>query len=150
MPEQPPDDPYTSARQQHLAFIQAAVVRMAGASSTTKGWCLTLVTAALSYALVNRSWPVAALASGAVALFGSLDAHYLREERKYRGLYDAARSGGADVYDMNASSFADSAHENYCANCSWASVLCSWSVWWFYLPAFGACVLVLIRLSCQS
>lgn len=150
MAEAHSDNDFTSARQQHLTFIQGAVTRMAAASSTAKAWCLTLVTAGLSYALVNRSWPVAALASGAVALFGSLDAHYLREERKYRRLYDVARVGAVAVYEMNASTFADRAHQDFCANCSWTKVLRSWSVWWFYLPAFCACALVLVRIASQS
>ena len=146
----PTESEITAARQQHLGFIQAAVTRMAAASSTTKGWCLTLVTAGLSYALVNRSWPVAALACGSIALFGSLDARYLREERKYRGLYDAARVGSADVYDMDASTFAKKGHGNFCANCSWTKVLFSWSVWWFYLPALAASALVLVRIASQN
>jgi hypothetical protein len=140
----------SSARQQHLAFVQAALTRMATTSSMAKGWCLTLVTAALSYSLVNRSWPVTALACGAVGLFASLDARYLREERKYRGLYNAARRSEAALYDMDASTYGDPKSENYCENCDWWSVLTSWSIWWFYLPALSASILVMARIACQG
>lgn len=80
-------------RRKHLDFIQAAVNRMAAASATTKGWLLPVVTATYGYAVTQGSRYIAFLGMAAVVLFGMLDAHYLRQERCFRRLYDAVAQG---------------------------------------------------------
>ena len=130
-------------RRKHLEFIQTAVGRMASASSIAKGWCLTVATAAFGYALTRDSKPVALLGIIAVVLFGYLDARYLREERKFRALYEDARKGHVEAYDMRTGPYLDKSDPKYDARCTWLCVLGSWSVWTFYLPliAVGAAVL---------
>lgn len=81
-------------RRKHLEFIQAVITRMATASSNTKSWLLPVVTAAYGYALTQRADSVAVLGLAAVAVFGLLDANYLRKEQEYRDLYNAAAGLG--------------------------------------------------------
>ena len=75
--------------RKHLEFIQDVITRMAGASSSAKGWLLPVVTATYGYAITKTEWAVAALGVLAVVLFGFLDANYLKHERSFRELYKA-------------------------------------------------------------
>jgi hypothetical protein len=131
--------------RKHLDFIQTAVGRMAAASSVAKGWCLTVATAAQGYALTKDANTVALLGVIAVAMFGYLDTRYLREERKFRALYEDARRGHVEAYDLRTSAYIDQDDLKYDARCSWSCVLRSWSVWTFYLPLIAVGVAVLLR-----
>lgn len=82
-------------RRKHLEFIQLTIARMSAASTTTKSWMLPVATATYGYALTQRSQSVALLGIAAVALFAYLDAHYLRQEKRFRRLYEAV-AGGAN------------------------------------------------------
>lgn len=127
--------------RKHLEFIQSTVSRMSTASSVAKGWCLTVVTATVGFSVIERSRTGAALAFLATAMFGVLDVRYLREERKFRHLFDHARRGEIECYDMNAAAFADRQSPQHCENCGWASLARSWSVWGFYFPLLVLAVL---------
>lgn len=83
--------------RKHLDFIQAVVTRMSAASSNAKAWLLPVVTATYGYALTRHAGIVALLGVLAAALFGFLDANYLRQEQAYRALYDAVAQGTRDV-----------------------------------------------------
>jgi hypothetical protein len=120
--------------RKHLDFIQTAVNRMFSASSLAKGWCLTVGTAALGFALTKDSRSVALLGSFAVLMFAFLDARYLREERKFRALYEDARLGRVAVYDMRTGLYVEPNSPSYDKRCEWSSVLQSWSLWAFYGP----------------
>lgn len=117
----------------YLGLIQQTVSRMAAASAQAKGWCLTVTLAALGLAITASSWPLAVLALAAVLLFGSLDARYLREERRFRALYERARCRNTSVYDMRTADVADD-------RCAWSSVLQSWSLWTFYGPLLAVAI----------
>lgn len=132
-------------RRKHLEFIQTVVGRMFTASSLAKGWCLTVATAALGFALTKNSRAVALLGFFAIGLFGFLDARYLREERKFRALYEDAREGRADVYEMRTAPYLASSSGRFASNCRWRSVLRSWSLWAFYGPLLLVALAVLTR-----
>lgn len=134
-------------RRQHLEFIQSVIGRMSTASTLVKGWCLTVATAALGYAVTTNSRGVGLLGGLAVLLFGFLDARYLREERKFRALYEDARRGHLEVYDMETTRYVrDSSRDSsLAATCLWRSVLRSWSLWGFYGPLLLVALAVVIR-----
>ncbi len=121
-------------RRKHLDFIQTAIARMSTASGTAKGWSLTVTTVALGYSLTKNVPSVALLGIAAVLMFGYMDLRYLREERKFRALYEDARTGGVDVYDMRTNAYADRCHAKYDSRCDWTSISKSWSQWGFYGP----------------
>jgi diadenosine tetraphosphate (Ap4A) HIT family hydrolase len=81
-------------RRQHLSFIQAVVSRMSQASSSSKTWLLPIVTLTYGYAVTKHQFGVAVLGMFAVAIFGLLDANYLKQERAFRKLYGKVASGG--------------------------------------------------------
>ena len=128
----------------HLEFIQAVIARMAGASGLAKAWCLTVTTAALGYAVANESTNIAWLGVFAGLMFGLLDARYLREERKFRWLYEDARKGRIEVFDMHAHAYGDRRSADLREECRWRFVLRSWSLWGFYGPILLVAAFVLL------
>lgn len=101
---------------------------MAANSGLAKGWSLTVATAAYGYALTKPAWPVAVVGLLAIAMFGLVDANYLRQERLFRHLFDEARLERIDVYVMDTLAY------RAADRCTWPSVVRSWSVRWFYGP----------------
>lgn len=118
--------PLTDDQRKHLDFIQAVISRLASSSSAAKGWGLTVATAAFGFSATKAVPVVAGLGLVVVVFFGLLDSYYLREERLFRYLYDAARKGRVEVYSMDKNV--------YRAKCSRQSVVRSWSVLGFYGP----------------
>lgn len=144
-----PED-FGEDRRKHLDFIQSVIARLSSTSSLAKGWCLTVASATFGYSLTRPSGSVALLGCIGVLLFALLDARYLREERKYRALYDEARSGSVVVYDMNAVPFATSGDPRFQESCAWPTVFRSWAIWAFYGPLVLVGLIALIRaVSCD-
>lgn len=72
----------------HLEFIQNAINRMSKNSFQIKGWMLMIMSALLAlYANTGKNTYIIMLVIP-VILFWSLDAYYLQQERKFRGLYN--------------------------------------------------------------
>jgi hypothetical protein len=75
-----------------LADIQAIVGRLSQHSFVIRGWSVTLVS--VMFAIIasqnRQSWVMVLFALGSTLIFWILDAYYLRRERMFRHLYDAA------------------------------------------------------------
>lgn len=134
-------------QRKHLDFIHNTIARMSGASAAAKGWSLTVATATLGYALTKNAPSIALLGLISILLFASLDARYLREERKFRALYEDACTGSVAIYFMRTSSYVDRADPKHKHYCTWPHILRSWSILGFYLPLLLVGVAVLIRAS---
>jgi histidine triad (HIT) family protein len=117
-------------RRKHLDLISAAIGRMAGSSSAAKGWSITLAGAAFSVALVRDSWPFIALGILVLMAFAALDARYLDNERRARGIYNAV----ADDNSVVPLSMKGLATDSGPARWWWPSRYVSWSVLYFYGP----------------
>lgn len=137
-------------RRQHLEFVQSVVGRMSTSSTLAKGWCLTVSTAALGFATTKSSGSVGLLGGLAILLFGFLDARYLREERKFRTLYDDVRRGLVEPYSMDTRVYVETASDRFANNCQWPSVLRSWSLWGFYGPLLVVTAVVVWRAGVSS
>ena len=72
----------------HLEFIQNAISRMGSNSFKIKGWYITIFTATIALAIDSSKWLYMVLAYIPLFLFWSLDAYYLQQERRFRGVYD--------------------------------------------------------------
>lgn len=118
--------PLSEDQRKHLEFIQAVVARLALSSVATKGWGLTVATAAFGFSTAKAVPVVAGLGLVVVVFFAILDSYYLREERLFRCLYDDARQGKVTVYSMNKN--------DYTSRCTRRTVIRSWSVFGFYGP----------------
>ena len=122
---------------------------MSSASAVAKGWALTIATATFGYAGTQSSAIVALLGMFAVSLFAVVDSRYLREERKYRLLFDAARTGGLDPYEMNATRYCGTLSRAQCEPISWLKVVGSWSVRDYYGLMLLVGVALLVWLHCR-
>jgi len=135
-----PPEALTEDQRKHLEFIQAVIARLSTASTSIKGWGLTVAIAAFGFSATKAVPVVAALGVAVVIVFGLLDSYYLREERLFRYLYDDARKGLVEVYAMKKDVYAD--------RCTRREVFLSWSVAkGFYAPLAVVGVLSLLWAS---
>lgn len=85
-----------------LEFIQDIITRLAENSFKIKGWSTTLIVVVLLFRTRDLHLLVAF-----VPLFGFwiLDAYYLKLERRYRSMYEDARTGNQDrdQFEMDSS-----------------------------------------------
>lgn len=88
-------------QRKHLELLQITITRMAVNSFLIKGWSVTLVAALFALAAKDSDQSFVIVSYFPCILFWSLDGYYLAQERKFRSLYEAARSGKAEVYSMN-------------------------------------------------
>jgi histidine triad (HIT) family protein len=143
-----PEEYLPEDRRKHLDLVQAVVVRMASASSSTKGWLLPVVAATYGYALVQHSWTVGLLGVAAVAVFAVLDAHYLRQERAFRVLFREVAAGRVRDYKMDVHPYVGKPNRDEEdlreRNCTWPAVAKSWALGAFYGPLGVVGVVVVV------
>ena len=72
----------------HLEFIQAVITRMNTNSFQIKGWAITIVAALLAVFASTKNKLFILVSLFPVVVFWFLDAYYLMQERKFRGLYN--------------------------------------------------------------
>ena len=78
----------SSSVQAHLAIVQAVIQRMAANSTSSKTWCITLVSAIL-VVIADKGKPEYALLSLIpTVLFFALDSYYLSLEKSFRDSYN--------------------------------------------------------------
>jgi len=71
----------------HLEFIQNIITRMNTNSFQIKEWAVTLVSALLAVFASTQKNSFVLIAIFPAVVFWFLDAYYLMQERKFRGLY---------------------------------------------------------------
>ncbi|MEH1127799.1 hypothetical protein [Micromonospora sp. CPCC 206061] len=119
-------------RIKHLELIQAIVSRLANHSFLIKGWTLTIA-AAFFAVLANRlDWAIALVGLIPLVTFWFLDGVFVRNERRFRDLYNDVRKQGTTV-ELMAMDL-----RPYAAQNSWAAATFSTTMALFY----GALVLV--------
>ncbi len=84
----PPFKPDSSTIQTHLGIIQVALQRMSANSSSSKAWCITVVSAVLVLIADKGNPQYSWIALVPTVLFFALDAYYLGLERGFRLSYD--------------------------------------------------------------
>jgi len=72
----------------HLEFIQAVITRMNANSFQIKAWMVAIVSAILALYASTKNHDFVLVAILPVLIFWFLDAYYLTQERKFRGLYN--------------------------------------------------------------
>ena len=72
----------------HLEFIQSIITRMNTNSFQLKQWTITIVAALLAIFASTEEATFVLISLLPVIVFWLLDAFYLMQERKFRGLYD--------------------------------------------------------------
>ena len=72
----------------HLEFIQNVITRMNTNSFQIKGWCIVIVSAFIAIYASTKDTYFFIAAVFPTIIFWFLDAYYLNQERKFRGLYN--------------------------------------------------------------
>lgn len=88
------ENTFSDEQIKHLEFIQGVITRMGANSFQMKGWMVVVVSALLAiYADNNtKNGLYVLLAIFPTLIFWGLDAYFLQQERKFRGVYnDAAK-----------------------------------------------------------
>lgn len=75
-------------KTKHLEFVQSVITRMNTNSFLLKGWMITIVSALLALYANNSNSNFIFVAIVPTMVFWFLDAYYLQQERKFRGLYE--------------------------------------------------------------
>ncbi len=78
----------TDEKLKHLEFIQNVITRMNTNSFQIKGWAITIVSALLAIYASSKNNYFIVVGVFPVVIFWLLDAYYLSQERKFRGLYN--------------------------------------------------------------
>lgn len=122
---------FTDQEIKHLELIQSAVNRLAANSFQMKGWMLTIVSALLGFFAESSNTKFVLVAILPVLVFWGLDAYYLQQERKFRGIYNdvvtpnKARKVG--LFEMPIKNYSDGKY-------SFRDVFFSQSILLLYLP----------------
>ena len=133
-------------RIKHLEFIQSIVTRMNTNSFQIKSWTVALISAILALYASTKNINFILLGIFPAILFWFLDAYYLTQERKFRGLYDdvAGISGGGPIttFSMNTAKYKEKKY------CYW-NVMWSRTIWTIYLLLilFLCALFLFIKLS---
>jgi hypothetical protein len=95
---------FSEERIKHLEMIQAVVARLAKEAALIRGWSLTVAAGFYAYSAEAASWPVAVVGMFAILVFWVLNAYYLHTERRFRCLFNRARSERDNVplFSMDA------------------------------------------------
>ena len=120
----------------HLEFIQVVITRMNTNSFLIKGWMVTIAAAVLALfaSTLNRSFVLCGLPP--TVLFWCLDAYYLTQERRFRGLYNDV-AGVSDspqylkAFEMRPGLYSGGKY-SYC------SVFWSQAIWPLYLAVVAS------------
>jgi hypothetical protein len=75
-------------KMKHLEFIQSTIKRMNTNSFQIKGMAITIVSALLAIYATTANVMLIFLGIAPTLLFWFLDAYYLQQERKFRGVYN--------------------------------------------------------------
>jgi|SRR5271166_1667372 len=120
-------DKVAELRVKQLEMLQAVIARLANYGATLKNYCITLTTAISGFAITLRQPLVPLLALIPIIIFALLDAQFLRNERRFRRLFDELTREDWEVLPRFAINL-----ENAPAISYWA-IFCSWSILIFYL-----------------
>ena len=89
----------------HLEFIQSTITRMNQNSFQIKGWMITLVSALLALYASSEKVVYILIAIVPAIVFWLLDAYYLQQERRFRGVYNDVAGLSPDDSRINVREF---------------------------------------------
>lgn len=126
----------------HLEFVQSVITRMNTNSFQLKGWMITIVSALLALFADSSKCNYIFVAIVPTLVFWFLDAYYLQQERKFRGLYEDIVNGNNEIkpFSMPINNYkyiktnSESKKYRYC------NAFFSPTIW----PLYGIIVVVLI------
>lgn len=85
----------------HLEFIQNTITRMANNSFLLKGWTITVVGALIGLNKDGLDSKIITIVVFLIAMFWTLDAYFLKQERFFRKRYDEVSKKEEDEIDFS-------------------------------------------------
>ncbi len=119
------EDERKSDKRLHLQFVQNVITRMNTNSFQIKTWTITVFAAFLALAANSKNYIFVFISVFPTLIFYFLDAYYLQQERKFRGLYNDIIAGKIDCYNMPINLYKGDKY-------SYKNVLLSVTLWGFY------------------
>lgn len=124
----------------HLEFIQATITRMNQNSFQIKGWMITIVSALLALYANSKNVMYIFIAVVPVIVFWMLDAYYLQQERKFRGIYNDVAGISSEDSNIVIKDFEMPIQKYQCGKYCYFNVLISKTI----LPLYGVIVIGLV------
>lgn len=127
----------------HLEFVQSTITRMNQNSFQIKGWMITLVSALLALYASSEKVAYILIAIVPAIVFWFLDAYYLQQERRFRGVYNDVAGLSPDDSRINVREFEMPIQKYQCGKYCYLNVLFSKTIF----PLYGIVVVGLVVAS---
>ncbi|MFR5617412.1 MAG: hypothetical protein ACLTJ5_00520 [Clostridium sp.] len=124
----------------HLEFIQSTITRMNQNSFQIKGWMITLVSALLALYASSERVVYILIAIVPAVVFWLLDAYYLQQERRFRGVYNDVAGLSPDDSRINVREFEMPIQKYQCGKYCYFNVLFSKTIF----PLYGIVIVGLV------
>lgn len=124
----------------HLEFIQSTITRMNQNSFQIKGWMITLVSALLALYASSERVVYILIAIVPAVVFWFLDAYYLQQERRFRGVYNDVAGLSPDDSRINVREFEIPIQKYQCGKYCYFNVLFSMTIF----PLYGIAIVGLV------
>ncbi|MDC1343002.1 hypothetical protein N8249_05125 [Flavobacteriaceae bacterium] len=130
----------------HLEFIQNIITRMNTNSFQVKGMAITIVSALLVIYASEKNPDFLIISIFPIFLFWFLDAYYLTQERKFRGLYNDLLKD--NIHNLKPFEMRPDLYKK--GKYSFWSVLFSKTIWTIYLTISVIIVLIYLYLKIKK
>ena len=131
----------------HLEFIQATITRMNQNSFQIKGWMITIISALLAlYASAGNTIYIFIAIVPAI-VFWFLDAYYLQQERKFRGVYNDVAGLSSEDSRLVIKDFEMPIQKYQCGKYCYFNVLFSKTIFPLYGIVIAGLVIAYILLN---
>lgn len=130
----------------HLEFIQNIITRMNTNSFQVKGMAITIVSALLAIYASEKKPDFLIISIFPIFLFWFLDAYYLTQERKFRGLYNDLLKD--NIHNLKPFEMRPDLYKK--GKYSFWSVLFSKTIWTIYLTISVIIVLIYLYLKIKK
>lgn len=124
----------------HLEFIQSTITRMNQNSFQIKGWMITIVSALLALYASSEKPVYIVIAVVPAIIFWFLDAYYLQQERRFRGVYNDVAGLSPEDCRIDVREFEMPIQKYQCGKYCYFNVLFSRTIF----PLYGIVIVGLI------
>ena len=129
----------------HLEFIQNVITRMNTNSFQIKGWAIIIVSATLALYASTKEECFILVGVFPTLIFWFLDAYYLTQERKFRGLYNDVAGVSEKPFDLKPFAMRPDLYVG--GKYSYFKVFWSTTIWKVYLPVIAMLTGIFIYLK---
>ena len=132
----------------HLEFIQNVITRMNTNSFQIKGWAITIVAATLALYASTKNECFILVGVFPSLIFWFLDAYYLTQERKFRGLYNDIAGLSEKPFDLKPFTMRPDLYTSErCKKYGYWEVFWSTTIWKLYVSVIIMLICIFVYLK---